>query len=384
LKKYPKPIQYLVYVSLVAAVLLTLYLFNLVFPDFVEKFSLAATSIILPFSIALFISYLMAPLFKILEKKLKFKIRFINTVIIFGVVGTLLFFFISYAASLIFAQTVSFIENDWPSVAETLGDFLERNAFAASIYDRLAELFSFERIGAGDIDIFSIFQSLTMIIITIVLVPVFLFFILNDKDRIYEGIVSLFPHKIRPHVIELLKRANRVIEQYFNGRFATMFVMSIVFIIVFWILGFKERSLLFGFMLGFFDIVPYVGPFIAMLLPVLYSLTDDTLLFGEYAPVAIAITVIVGQLIQNNVAQPFIMGKETKLHPLLVLSSFVFFGYLFGIVGIILAIPITGMIRTTAHYLKELHAERIELSEAQKKMLKEEEPSEETTKHTHD
>ncbi len=375
MKKYPKPIQYLVYVSLIAVFLLTLYLFNLVFSNFVSKFTTAATAIVLPFSIALFISYLMAPLFKLLEKKLKFKFRLINTVIIFGVVGTLLFFFVSYAGNLIYQQTVSFIENDWPSVEQAVGDFLDRNAFMSSIYERIVELFSLDRIENIDIDIFSIFQSIGMIIITIVLVPVFLFFILNDRDRIYEGIVSLFPHKIRPHVIELLKRANRVIEQYFNGRFATMFVMAIVFIIVFWILGFKERSLLFGFMLGFFDIVPYVGPFIAMLLPVLYSLTDDTLLFGDFAPLAITITVVIGQLIQNNVAQPLIMGKETKLHPLLVLSSFVFFGYLFGIVGIILAIPITGMIRTTVHYVKEIHAEKIKLSEEQKQMLQSDDSS---------
>ncbi len=372
MKDYPKQIRYLVNFGLVAVILLVLYLFMLVFGNFITRFMQAATSIILPFSIALFISYLLAPLFKLLEKKLRFKHRMVNTILILSGVGVLMFFFISYAGNLIYQQTIIFIENDWPRVESAITQFLDRNEFLYNLFDGVIQTLSLENLAEYEIDIFGIFQSVTTIIITIVLVPVFLFFILNDRDRIYKGVVMVFPKKVRHHVIELLKRANRVIEQYFNGRFITMTIMAIAFMIMFWILGFKERSILFGFMLGFFDIVPYVGPFIAMILPVLYSLTDDTLMFGDFAPLVITAAVIVGQIIQNNVAQPLIMGKETKLHPLLVLSSFVFFGYLFGVVGIILAIPITGMIRTTFNYFKELNEDRLALDAKEKEKLNEE------------
>ncbi len=363
--------RWLINLGVIALSLLILFLFRLIFEAFVERFIQAFIAIVLPFSIALFLSYLLAPLFRLLERKLKLKNRLINTGIVFAVVGVVLFFLGRYAGTLIYTQAVSFIENDWPRVLSAVTDFASRYELLEQIITRLQEILTLENVLDLDFDLFAVFESAATVIITIVLVPVFLFFILNDRHRIYEGIVIVFPKKIRSHVIELTKRANRVIEEYFNGRFLTMFVMAIVFTIVFFILGFRERSPLFGFMLGFFDIVPYVGPFIAMVLPVLYSLTDDTLLFGEYAPIAIMITVAVGQLIQNNVAQPLIMGKETKLHPLLVLSSFVFFGYLFGVVGIILAIPITGMIRTTTHYLKELHEEKLRLNEEEQKRLKE-------------
>ncbi len=352
--------------AVVALTLLVLLLFRTLFPGFVERFVQAAMSIILPFSIALFLSYLLAPLFRLLERKIKQRNRLLNTAIVFGGVGVLLFFFFRYAGSLIYNQAVAFIENDWPRVVAAIDAFLGENTFIRRVYEYIQGLVTWETIGDIEIDFLALFQSLTLIVITIVLVPVFLFFILNDRKRIYEAIVVVFPKRARKHVIELSGRANRVIEEYFNGRFLTMFVMAIVFTIVFFIFGFRERSFLFGFMLGFFDIVPYVGPFIAMLLPVLYSLTDETLLFGDFAPLAIAVTVVVGQIIQNNVAQPLIMGKETKLHPLLVLSAFVFFGYLFGVVGIILAIPITGMIRETVRYLKELHEDKIQLDEEEK------------------
>lgn len=378
MKEYPKAVRNLIYLSYVALFLVIMLLIRMLMGDLVNRFWQAATSIILPFSIALFISYLLAPIFQLLEKKFKQPNRLINTFIVFGGVGALIFFFVRYAGSLIYEQGLNFVQEDWPVVQQAILDFVNSRPFFSDLYERLTEMLTWESVRELELDLFAVFHSVTNIIITIVLVPVFLFFILNDRTRIYESIIMLFPKKVRPHAIELLKRANTVITQYFNGRFITMFVMAIAFTIMFFVLGFRERSLLFGFMLGFFDIVPYVGPFIAMILPVLYSLTDDTLMFGNYAPLAIAIAVGVGQMIQNNVAQPLIMGKETKIHPLLVLSAFVFFGYLFGVVGIILAIPITGMIRTTMHYFKELNEERLKLDQEEKEKLRKDETPDES------
>lgn len=366
-----KLIRWLMVLGIVALVLMIVYLSTLLFGNFFTRFGKAANSIILPFSIALFISYLLAPVFKLLERKLKFKYRFVNTVIIFLGTGLLLFLFGRYAFSLIYEQGVAFFQNDWPNVQTTIETALEDYGFFYNLYNRVIDLFTFDNFLEDDIDLFGVFESVTTVIITIVLVPVFLFFILNDTHKIYDATIMLFPKSWRKHAIALLNRANRVVEQYFNGRFITMFVMAVAFTLMFLILGFKERSLLFGFMLGFFDIVPYVGPFIAMVLPVLYSLTDKTLMFGNYAPLAITIAVVVGQMVQNNVAQPLIMGKETKLHPMLVLSAFVFFGYLFGVVGIILAIPITGMIRTTFKYLAELNEEKLNQQKEEVKKIRE-------------
>lgn len=374
-KTLNKKIKILINLAITVLALSIIYLIRLIFSDFITRFFQAFTSILLPFAIALFISYLVAPIFKVLETKIKLKNRLINTGLVYGIILVILFFFFRFAGVLLYEQGILFVENDWPNILESIELFLANNPVLYDAYQALGDLFDINSIGQS-INIVGVFQSITSIVITVVLVPVFLFFILNDRTNIYEGLIRLFPEKYRKHAIALTGRAHRVIEEYFNGRFVTMFVMAIAFTIAFFIFGFKERSFLFGFMMGFFDVVPYVGPFIAMVLPVVYSLTDETLLFGEYAPIAVVIMVSVGQLIQNNVAQPFIMGKETKLHPLLVLSSFVFFGYLFGVVGIILAIPITGMIRTSFHYLKELHDDKLSLSKAEKEKIREEDDNE--------
>ncbi len=373
LKEQNSRIKLLINLSILAAILINLLLVRELFSNAISLFMNAFIAILLPFSIALFISYLVAPVFKLLERRIKLKNRLINTGIVYAGVTILLIVFFRFAGTLIYQQAVAFIENDWPRVIAYFDDVFSEESSFRSIYDWLR---TYVRIGESEqitLDLMAIFQSLTTIVLTIVLVPVFLFFILNDRARIYENLVGLVPKKYRDHAIELSTRANKVIESYFNGRFITMFVMAIFFTIVLFILGFRERSILFGFMLGFFDIVPYVGPFIAIILPVLFSLTEqDTLLFGEYAPFVILGANIVGQVIQNNIAQPLIMGKETKIHPLLILSAFVFFAYLFGIVGLILAIPITGTIKSTVLYFKELHQDKLKLEEDQIKKIREE------------
>jgi putative permease len=207
--------------------------------------------------------------------------------------------------------------------------------------------------------VINVFRGIVGVVVSIVLTPVFLFFLLHDKQRVFKGIVSAVPKKYRVHVEELGIRANDVIEKYFNGRFLSMFIVSIMFTIVLLIFGFGlDKAIFFGFTLGFLDIIPYIGGFVGILLPVLYSFTiTDTVLFGQWAFVWLVGINLVIQFIQGNILQPYIMGKEVNLHPLLVLSSFIFFGALFGITGIILAIPITGTIKTSFEYYQSLQDE---------------------------
>ena len=349
--------RWILNLTITVLTLAMLWLIRALFGSYIERFIVAFNAIFLPFAIAIFVSYLLAPLFKLLEKRLYSRNSYVNTIVVFVLVLALLTFLTISIGGFLYTQAIVFVENDWPRILETFSRFLEDNPTLMMLYENFVSYFNLNELPRLSLNLSGLFQTVTSIVITIVLVPVFLFFILTDRDRIYEGMLNLVPLRLQHHVKSLFVRAHSVIESYFNGRFITMAVMALLFILAFFILGFGSRSILFGFMMGFFDIVPYVGPFIAMLLPVLYSLTDETLLFGPWAPLAVIIMVSVGQLIQNNVAQPVIMGKETKLHPLLVLSSFVFFGYLLGVVGIILAIPLTGVIRSSSLYVKELKEE---------------------------
>ncbi len=294
---------------------------------------------------------------KLLKTKAKITKQWINVTIVIAVfiLGlTLLFYTIG---DIIYTQAREFMDTDWESIVVSIRSYIEENAFLQGVLDKI--LASLETLGkdADIVVIQDIFKGVVSVVITIVLVPVFLVFILNDRDAIFTGLLNVLPRTKKEHARELAIRANDVVEKYFNGKFLSMFIVGLLFTIVLLIFGFSlDKAIFFGFTLGFLDIIPYIGGFVGILLPVLYSFTiTGSVLFGQYAFIGLISINLVLQFLQGNVIQPLIMGKEVNLHPLLVLSSFIFFGALFGITGVILAIPITGTIKATALYYKEVN-----------------------------
>lgn len=365
MKNRDKKISVLLNLAIITLILMSLNFINDLFGEHIDVLFGAISSILFPLVVALFISYLLAPLVKILEKRFKVPRRWMSVIIVFigvFIAGVIFSYFIG---DLIYTQAVIFIDKDWDKIVIFVTDLIENNQSFTDFIDYLGTFLNVGTVSPIIINLFSIFKSITAIILTIVLVPVFLFFIMTDKARIFEGFLILVPKKYRAHATELGHRSNVVIEKYFNGRFLTMFIMSIFFTVVFFILGFEERSIFFGFTLGFLDIIPYVGGFVGMLLPLLYSLTvSEGLMFEEWTWLAIVIINTFGQLVQGNILQPIIMGKEVNLHPLLVLSSFVFFGSLLGVIGVILAIPLTGIIKVTIEYVNEINHPKVPIKKS--------------------
>lgn len=348
-----KRVRTLQNLGIVALLLVSIKYANDLFGSQIDTLFTAVNAIIFPLGVALFISYLLAPIVKLFDKRIKK--RWISVIIVFFLLFIIIALFILLVGNMIYDQAQIFILSDWDDILLYIQNFSDNNERFADMYESISSYINLESVSEISINVFNIFKSFISILLSIVLIPVFLFFILNDKEKIFEGLIVVVPKKYKKNLRELGIRSNTIIEKYFNGRFTSMFIMSIFFTIIFFILGLGERSIFFGFTLGFLDIIPYIGGFIGMLLPLLYSFTvPGELLFGEWTFIAIIITNVIGQGLQGGILQPWIMGREVSLHPLLVLSSFIFFGSLFGVTGIILAIPITGTIKVSFEYILEL------------------------------
>ncbi len=352
--KSEKRVALLQKLGIVALILISMKYIDELFSTQVRTLLDAVNAILFPLGVALFISYLLAPLVKFVDKHIKK--RWVSIIIIFSIILIIFVFFVLFIGNLIYDQAVIFFSRDWDNILLYIQNFTENNERLSEIYSSVSSYVDLNSVSPVIINVVHIFKSMISIVISIVLIPVFLFFILTDKEKIFESFLVVVPKKHKDHVRELGIRSNEVIEKYFNGRFISMLIMSIFFTTIFFILGFRERSIFFGFTLGFLDIIPYVGGFIGMLIPLLFSLTiPNELLFGEWTWLVIIGVNLVGQALQGGIIQPWIMGREVSLHPLLVLSSFIFFGALFGVTGIILAIPITGIIKVTFEYFHELN-----------------------------
>ncbi len=315
MSKKENRVAILQYLGIITLTVVSLYYINELFSSQISTLFNAMSAIIFPLAVALFISYLLAPIVKIIDKKIQK--RWLSVVIVFILLIIILGLFIGFVGNLIYTQALVFISHDWTSIIDYMQTFTDRSEVLQDMYASISEYINFDTVSPIVINVFSLFKSLTGIVISIVLIPVFLFFILHDKQKIFEGFLVVLPKKYQENVKELGKRSNLVIEKYFNGRFISMFIMSIFFTIIFFIFGLGERSIFFGFTLGFLDIIPYIGGFIGLLLPVLYSFTvPDELMFNEYTFIAIIIAHFIGQCLQGSIIQPWSMGREVNLHPL--------------------------------------------------------------------
>ena len=351
----------------------------------------ASGVVLIPAAIALFISYLLSPIVKIVKNKLKISDYFAISIVYFFII-IIVGLFSWFAGEFIMTAIKTFGENIWPSISGFIDNKITPNIDLNEIWSNISEQFmqdgeldfqliidKLNEINADNllIGIFSVigsfFSLLIGVIMTAILTPVFLFFMLKDKSLIFNIAIYPLPDKAESHIRELGRRSNIVIEKYFNGKFISMFIMSIVNAIGFGIILLVGGmpfgtvlyiAILFGFILGFLDIIPYLGPFVGIILPVLYVLAEPVEFYGLHAiwtAIAILAFNFIAQAFQGNILQPIIFGKEVDIHPLIVLMSFLFFGALFGVVGVILAVPIAGVLRVTVDYVKEVN--RIELEE---------------------
>lgn len=341
-------------------ILACLALFYYLFHNVVHNVYNAIMSVFIPALIGLFISYLCEPVYDFFTNKLKLKKALsvgIVTVLLLTIIG-LLFYFVG---SFIVVQIGLFIKNDWPKMYESINTWLINHEF-----QKLDDMFSgitsnigsaiIESGGAANIImvIRMIFSSITGFLVDVALVIIFFIYFLYGKGTIFKGIVSLFPKRIRTHLITIGTRSNDVIHSFVKGKFISIIFLITLFAIAFSIIGLGPMGIVFAIILGCLDIVPIVGPLIGTLFPMLYTfIFKEQFALGIWTPVAILGIDLIAQVLQEKVISPLVIGKSMDINSLLLLSAMVFFGTLSGVLGIVLAIPICGVIKVIYNYLKE-------------------------------
>jgi len=199
-----------------------------------------------------------------------------------------------------------------------------------------------------------------------ILTPVFMFYLVKDRNLIFNGLLNVFPIKTQKHVKALAFGSSEVIRGYFKGLFIVIIFITIFFSITYSILSFFVPdfsiglAILFALVMGVFSIIPFIGVWIGMALPIVLFLTlnFENNNQGHTYIIAIAMVLILNiieQVIESTYVQPKVYSKQVRIHPLAVLSSFIFFGAIFGFVGFILAVPIVGTIKVAFRYFKGLN-----------------------------
>ncbi|HSL01303.1 MAG TPA: AI-2E family transporter [Rubrobacteraceae bacterium] len=149
-----------------------------------------------------------------------------------------------------------------------------------------------------------------------------------------NGFVALFPAGYRQRVRVILGEMYQAVQRWFLGQLASMTIIGVLSTVALSVIGIPF-ALLLGIFSGLISFVPFVGPVISVIPPVLLALTGDPL---DAAWVILAYIGI--QAIESNLIQPLVMSRAVSLHPAVIVFALLIMGTLFGFVGVFLAIPL--------------------------------------------
>ena len=176
-------------------------------------------------------------------------------------------------------------------------------------------------------------QSFFQAMFLLVLVPFFFIFMLKDHEKFAPNIYNLFSGERREWVKKTLGDIDNVLRSYIQGQFLISTILAILIFIGYKILG-LEYTLLLAIFALFMNLIPFIGPWIAVAPALIIAYLEEPKLV-----IGVAIVTLVVQQIESNLITPNIMGKSLDIHPLTVITIILAAGNIAGFVGIIVAIP---------------------------------------------
>lgn len=249
-------------------------------------------------------------------------------------------------------QILTFLEGKFPTTITTLKTKISDIAFFKDPNVSIETFYSyFPKVLEIGTNIVAFFGWIT----ALATIPIYLFYILNAKDSSFidrlETEISFVKRTWRNDVIFLLNQYSQILESFFRGQLLIGFIMGILYALGFFFIGLQFAFLL-GITIGLLNIIPYLGTIIglASVIPIAFFQEN-----GSWVLAALALTTfIVVQIIEGYFLTPKIMGKRTGLHPMTIIISIFFWGIVFdGILGMILAIPLTASLIVTWYLIKK-------------------------------
>lgn len=338
------------------------------------------SGVLLPFAIAWLLAYFINPLVNFIQNRLCFKYRVPSIV-----TALLLIFLVIYLMALLIVPSMY---EELYSLRHLTVSFLNENiknsSIPAPVIEFFKELSNRQGLGeflqqAGDSSLLSLcverlqillLGTLNMVgqVLTMCVMFLYLFFILLDFERLTKGWKPYVPRKWRGVVAKLWSDLVRGMNQYFRGQALVALCVGVLFALGFTIIDFPV-AIGFGLFIGILNLVPYLQlvSLVPMVLLAVLKAANTGEDFWIIILSAFAVLAIV-QLIQDLLLVPYIMGKRMNLHPAVILLSLSIWGQLLGVLGMIVALPLTTLILA---YIRRYHeiAEKFDYTEG--RMIKE-------------
>ncbi|MDH5518817.1 MAG: AI-2E family transporter [Gammaproteobacteria bacterium] len=185
--------------------------------------------------------------------------------------------------------------------------------------------------------VFKVSNLLIDMSVTVVLVPLFTFFLIRDYKQLRNQALDLLPNSSFELGWLIYYRVTKKLEIYIRGIMLQSGIMAIVVSVGFYLTG-LESPILLGTIAGLLNLIPYIGPLLAMVPPIIIAL--GTPVFDPMLITAAVGVIIAAQIIDNVIVVPAVIANAVNLHPITVIVGIIIFGNFFGFIGMIIAIPV--------------------------------------------
>lgn len=300
-------------------------------------------NVLAPLVTAVILSLMVLPLAHIMETRIK---RVYSSLI-----NTFLLFLISVGLIALLSFQVKTFVDDWPKIKETMKPkieqlktfVLENTPVKESDINTSEEGGSSSLIGSGSNNgemavgvLGSIFGFAGLYLLTFV----YIFFLLNYRRRFKIFLFRLFPDDKKEETNQILSESAKVVQQYLAGKSILILLLAIFYSIGLGISG-VNNFILISFIAALFDLIPYVGNIVGFAMAMAFGYVSS----GETAVlIGIIITFTIAQFVQNYLFQPYIVGEKVDLHPFFTVLVVIVGNAVWGVIGMILSIPVMAVI----------------------------------------
>ena len=298
--------------------------------------------------LSILLSIIFEPFIKIIEQK--GATRLTATVLIFIIVGFLIYLIFSYITPQLSYQIGQLIEilknfsihNQIVAIEKEIHKYVP--FFAEGSLSKNIESAISSYIVSSFNEISTLLSSLVSIIAILVIVPFITFFLLKDSRNIFRGMLNVMPNKYFEMSYWIIKKVSLNM-----GRFVRAWIFDATFVgfccgFGFYFIGI-DNALTLGVIAGLGHLVPYFGPVIGGIPAAIISIIQ----YGDLShipPLLIVIAIIYA--IDNGFVQPYVFSKSVEMHPIVIILLIIAGGQLFGVLGMLLAIPTATVIKTAA------------------------------------
>ena len=317
--------------------------------------------VMVPFLYALILAYLFDPVVKLIEEQGIKRIQavvIVFLVMIIIIVGLLMIFIPQLTEEITsFVNNLPGLLNDFENylnelpgeeiriIPESFLDILDID-LEESIGEGLDRITSILRSSFNQL--YSILVTSTGTILNLFLSLFIAFYYLKDKRLFFITFLKRIPVYHRPRIRKMIFDIDKAIGGYIKGQLLVTLFVGFLTGLGSAIIGIPY-SLIIGLVAGVTNIIPYFGPFIGGVLPVAIALGNEPI-----TALYILIWIIIVQQVESNFVRPVLLSHNIGLHPLVVIFSILFFGRIFGVIGMIIGVPLTAILIIIVQYFLEL------------------------------